>query len=105
MTKIGQWRRKSLWYNVIEQIERRFMAFEFIAAATALLAAFVSVMGIVSKVGRVLASLEEAVKQLKQFMESQSKKNSGFLKQIVEQERRIALLESCVFTKQKGGGI
>ena len=46
-----------------------------------------------------IASLEEAVKQLKQFMESQSKKNSGFLKQIVEQERRIALLESCVFTK------
>lgn len=81
------------------------MTFEFIAAITALVTVFISVMGIVSRVGRALASLEEAVKQLKQFMESQSKKNSGFLKQIVEQERRIALLESCVFVKQKGGGI
>lgn len=80
------------------------MAIEFIAGITALLTALVSVMGIVSKVGRALASLEEAVKQLKQFMESQSKKNSGFLKQIVEQERRIALLESCVFTKSKSQG-
>lgn len=79
------------------------MAFEFIAGITALVAALISVMGIVSKVGRALASLEEAVKQLKQFMENQSKKNSGFLRQIVEQERRIALLESCVFTKSQGG--
>lgn len=81
------------------------MTIEFAAGITALLTALVSVMGIVSKVGRALASLEEAVKQLKQFMESQSKKNSGFLKQIVEQERRIALIESCVFTKSQGGKI
>jgi len=81
------------------------MNIEFLAGITALLTALVSVMGIVSKVGRALASLEEAVKQLKQFMESQAKKNSGFLKQIVEQERRIALLESSVFTKQQGGKI
>lgn len=84
-------------------MERRIMAIEIIAGTAAVLTAFLSVMGIVSKVGRALASLEEAVKQLKQFMESQAKKNSGFLKQIVEQERRIALLESCVFTKSQGG--
>lgn len=80
------------------------MTVEFVAGIAALLTALLSVMGIVSKVGRALASLEEAVKQLKQFMESQSKKNSGFLRQIVEQERRIALLESCVFTKSKSQG-
>ena len=74
------------------------MSFEFIAAATAMLAVFISAMGVVAKVGRALASLEEAVNQLKRFMESQSKKNSGFLKQIVEQERRIALLEARVFS-------
>ena len=79
------------------------MSLEMVAAITALVTAFLSVAGIVSKVGRAIASLEEAVKQLRQFMESQAKKNSGFLKQIVEQERRIALLESCVFEKVKGG--
>ena len=80
------------------------MTIEIIAGVAAILTVLLSVMGIVSKVGRALASLEEAVKQLKKFMESQAKKNSGFLKQIVEQERRIALLESFVFTKPKGGG-
>ena len=79
------------------------MTFEIIACVTAVLTSFLSIVGIVAKVGRALASLEEAVKQLKQFMESQAKKNSGFLKQIVEQERRIALLESCVFSKSQGG--
>ena len=79
------------------------MAIEIIAGVAAMLTVFLSVMGIVSKVGRALASLEEAVKQLKQFMESQAKKNSGFLKQIVEQERRIALLESCVYMNGREG--
>lgn len=73
---------------------------ETLAGIAAVLTALLSVMGIVSKLGRALASLEEAVKQLKQFMESQAKKNSGFLKQIVEQERRIALIESCVFANR-----
>ena len=73
------------------------MAFQIIAGVTALLTATLSIMGIVSKVGRALTSLEEAVSQLKKFMESQSKKNSGFLKQIVEQERRIALIEAFLF--------
>ena len=73
---------------------------ETLAGMAAVLTALISVMGVVSKLGRALASLEEAVKQLKQFMESQGKKNSGFLKQIVEQERRIALLESYVFTNR-----
>ena len=74
------------------------MRVELIAGAAALLTAFISVMSSISKVGQAIASLEEAVKQLRQFMESQSKKNSGFLKQIVEQERRIALLETRVFS-------
>ena len=65
------------------------MRVELIAGAAALLTAFISVMSSISKVGQAIASLEEAVKQLKHFMESQSKKNSGFLKQILEQERRI----------------
>ena len=76
------------------------MSPETLAGIAAVLTALISVMGIVSKLGRALASLEEAVKQLKHFMESQGKKNSGFLKQIVEQERRIALLESYVFTNR-----
>lgn len=79
------------------------MSLEMIAAITALVTASLSVAGIVSKVGRAITSLEEAVKQLKQFMESQAKKNSGFLKQIVEQERRIALIESCIFERTQGG--
>lgn len=70
---------------------------EFVAPITSVLA----VLGIAYKVGRALSSLEEAVKQLKHFMEGQAKKNSGFLKQIVEQERRIALLESCVFSRSE----
>ncbi len=74
------------------------MSIELMAAVGAVVTTMVTVLGAVAKVGRAIVSLEEAVKQLKQFMESQSKKNSGFLKQIVEQERRIALLESCVFS-------
>ena len=77
------------------------MSFELIAAATAMLTVFFSALGIVSRVGRALASLEEAVNQLKRFTESQYKKNSGFLKQIVEQERRIALLDAYVFSGGK----
>ena len=76
------------------------MSIETLAGLAAVATAFLSVVGIVSKLGRALASLEEAVKQLRHFMESQAKKNSGFLKQIVEQERRIALLESYVFTNR-----
>lgn len=76
------------------------MIFQIIAGVTALLTATISIMGIVSKVGRALTSLEEAVSQLKKFMESQSRKNSGFLKQIVEQERRLALVEAYVFRQE-----
>ena len=102
-----------MWYNRgrTDRKERkkegerkeREMTIEFIAGITAMLTGFLSILGIVTKVGRAIASLEEAVKQLKQFMESQAKKNSGFLRQIVEQERRIALLESCVFSSSQGG--
>ena len=77
-----------------------FMVFQIIAGVTALLTATLSIMGIVSKVGRALTSLEEAVSQLKKFMESQAKKNSGFLKQIVEQERRISLIEAFLFRQE-----
>ena len=76
------------------------MVFQVIAGVTALLTATLSIMGIVSKVGRALTSLEEAVSQLKKFMESQAKKNSGFLKQIVEQERRISLIEAFLFRQE-----
>lgn len=76
------------------------MVFQIIAGVTALLTATLSIMGIVSKVGRALTSLEEAVSQLKKFMESQAKKNSGFLKQIVEQERRISLIEAFLFRQE-----
>lgn len=74
------------------------MSIELLAGVGAAATALITVLGTVLKVGRAIASLEEAVNQLKKFMESQSKKNSGFLKQIVEQERRIALLEADVFS-------
>ena len=74
---------------------------EFITDIVAPVTSVLAVLGIAYKVGRAISSLEEAVKQLKQFMEGQSKKNSGFLKQIVEQERRIALLEACVLSSSK----
>lgn len=75
------------------------MNIEFLAGLGAIITALITLLGVIAKVGRAIVSLEEAVSQLKRFMESQAKKNSGFLKQIVEQERRIALLESYVFSR------
>ncbi len=79
------------------------MSIEFLAGLGAITTALITLLGVIAKVGRAIASLEEAVSQLKRFMESQAKKNSGFLKQIVEQERRIALLESYVFSREARG--
>lgn len=69
------------------------MSIEIIAGLGTILTALVSLMGVVIRASKTLVALEEAVKQLKSFMESQSKKNNGFLKQIVDHERRISQIE------------
>lgn len=69
------------------------MSIEIIAGLGTILTALISLMGVVIRASKTLVALEEAVKQLKSFMEAQSKKNNGFLKQIVDHERRIAQIE------------
>ena len=73
------------------------MNIELIAGLGTILTTLISLMGIVIRTSKTLVSLEEAVKQLKSFMESQSKKNNGFLKQIVDHERRISQIEGFFF--------
>ena len=77
------------------------MSIEIIAGLGTVLTALVSLMGVVIRASKTLVALEEAVKQLKSFMEAQSKKNNGFLKQIVDHERRIAQIEGY-FLKSAG---
>ncbi len=73
------------------------MSIELIAGLGTILTALVSLLGVVIRASRTLVALEEAVKQLKSFMENQSKKNNGFLKQIVDHERRISQIEGFCF--------
>lgn len=69
------------------------MTWEIALGIFALISAFVSVMGIVIRVNSTLAKLEEAVKDLREFMEHQHEKNELFRGRIEDHETRISLLE------------
>ena len=70
------------------------MTWEIIVGFTTLITAFVPVFSVVLKLNRSLVALEEAVKQLRSYMEKQSTRNHGFSDRLLDHERRLVRLES-----------
>lgn len=60
----------------------------------ALSAALLPLLSVVLKLNRSLVALEEAVKQLRAYMEKQSARNHGFSDRLLDHEKRLVRLES-----------
>ena len=75
------------------------MTWEIISGFTVLLGAVISVMNIVVRVNRSLISLEETVRQLKDYMEKQDKRNGHFYSELNILDKRVTLLEERALGK------
>ena len=69
------------------------MTWEIAVGMFTIVGAFSAVMQTVLKVNKTLIGLDESVKQLKKFMERQSKKNEDFGKKLAQHEIRLLRLE------------
>lgn len=69
------------------------MTWEILSGFTVLLGAVISIMNVVVRVNRSLISLEETVRQLKEYMEHQGAKNEHFYRQLNILDKRVTLLE------------
>ena len=69
------------------------MTWEIAVGIFTIVGAFSAVMQTVLKVNKTLIGLDESVKQLKKFMERQSKKNEDFGKRLAQHEIRLMRLE------------
>ena len=69
------------------------MTWEIAVGFFTIVGAFSAVMQVVIKVNRTLVCLDDSVKQLKKFMEKQSKKNEDFGKKLAQYEIRLLRLE------------
>ncbi len=69
------------------------MTWEIISGFAVLLGAVISIMNVVIKVNRTLTSLEETVRQLKDYMEHQGAKNEHFFRELNILDKRVTLLE------------
>ena len=67
------------------------IGWETVAGAVTLIGAFISVMTVVVKVN---GRLEEAVRQLREFIENQDERNEHFVSKLASHETRISLLEN-----------
>ena len=67
---------------------------EKVVGLTALISACIPLLGVVLKLNRSLVALEEAVKQLRSYIEKQSERNHGFSDRLLDHERRLVKLES-----------
>ena len=70
------------------------MTWDIVAGLCTLMAALLPVLSVVLKLNRSLVALEEAVKQLRAYMEKQSERNHGFSDRLLDHERRLVRLES-----------
>lgn len=70
------------------------IGWETVAGAVTLIGAFISVMTVVVKVNRTMTRLEEAVRQLREFIENQDERNEHFVSKLASHETRISLLEN-----------
>ena len=69
------------------------MTWEIAVGIFTIVGAFSAVMQTVLKVNKTLIGLDESVRQLKKFMERQSKKNEDFGKRLAQHEIRLMRLE------------
>ena len=69
------------------------MTWEIILGLITIFGALISLMTLVVRVNRTLVSLEEAVKQLRDFMARQTGTNDEFSRSLHECDKRISSLE------------
>ena len=70
------------------------MTWDILAGLCTLSAAILPILGVVLKLNRSLVALEEAVKQLRAYMEKQSARNHGISDRLLDHERRLVRLET-----------
>ena len=70
------------------------MTWEIFAGLATAMGAFLPVFSVILRLNRSLVALEEAVKQLRSYMEKQSGRNQGFSERLLDHERRLVQLES-----------
>lgn len=69
------------------------MISDVVALPATVVTVFIAVFNVIVKVNKTLCSLEIAVKQLKEYIEKQSDKNSDFYSAISDHEVRISNIE------------
>ena len=69
------------------------MTWEIVVGIVTLVSALCSVISVVLRVNRTLVSLEDAVKQLRTFMETQGKENLTVRSILGNLDRRLSRLE------------
>ena len=69
------------------------MTWEIVVGIVTLVSALCSVISVVLRVNRTLVSLEDAVKELRTFMEGQCKENQTVRKILSNLDRRVSRLE------------
>ena len=70
------------------------MTWDIVLGICTLSAALLPILSVVLKLNRSLVALEEAVKQLRTYMEKQSERNHGFSDRLLDHERRLVRLET-----------
>lgn len=76
------------------------MTWEIVTGFIVLLGAVISIMNVVVKVNRTLVSLEETVRQLKDYMEKQGDKNEHFYNALASLDKRVTILEEKALEKE-----
>lgn len=69
------------------------ISWEITVGIITLVGGLISVMSVVVKVNGTMTRLEEAVRQLRDFIEDQDRRNERFVKTLASHETRLALLE------------
>lgn len=69
------------------------MTWEIAVGFCSIIGTFSAVMQVVIKINKTLMGLDDSVKQLKKFMEKQSRKNEDFGKILSQHEIRLMRLE------------
>jgi hypothetical protein len=70
------------------------IVWEIVVGLATFASACVPILSVVLKLNRSLVALEEAVKQLRSYIEKQSERNHGFSDRLLDHERRLVRLES-----------
>ena len=70
------------------------MTWDIVAGLCTLMTALLPILSVVLKLNRSLVALEEAVKQLRAYIEKQSERNHGFSDRLLDHERRLVRQES-----------